>query len=134
MSSALPSGPAALFLTTGKPGTAVETVARDAAVAVSLALQHGAPLTTLAMVQNGKVYDHWMVDLQPRSQKLRARALRLVSGLGGVSPARAARLLKSSGGRAKTAIVMARRKVDRRSAERRLRAAGGFLRAALPPR
>jgi len=91
-------------------------------------------LTTLAMVQNGKVYDHWMVDLQPRSQKLRARALRLVSGLGGVSPARAARLLKSSGGRAKTAIVMARRNVDRRSAERRLRAAGGFLRAALPPR
>lgn len=41
--------PAELFLTTGKPGTAVETVARDAAVAVSLALQHGAPLATLAL-------------------------------------------------------------------------------------
>lgn len=39
--------PLEVFLTTGKPGTGVETVSRDAAVAVSLALQHGAPLDTL---------------------------------------------------------------------------------------
>lgn len=43
-----PSGaPGEVFLSGGKPGSAVETVARDAAVAVSLALQHGAPLDTL---------------------------------------------------------------------------------------
>ncbi|MBL0349564.1 MAG: N-acetylmuramic acid 6-phosphate etherase [Elusimicrobia bacterium] len=91
-------------------------------------------LTTLAMVQTGKVYDHWMVDLQPRSEKLRARAARLVSGLGGVSPAAATRLLRLADGRAKTAIVMARRGVDRRTAEIRLRAAKGFLRGALKSR
>lgn len=91
-------------------------------------------LTTLAMVQTGKVYDHWMVDLQPRSEKLRARAARLVSGLGGVSPAAATRLLRLADGRAKTAIVMARRGVDRRTAEIRLGAAKGFLRGALESR
>ena len=39
--------PAEVFLSTGKPGTAVETVSRDCAVAVSLALQHGTPFHTL---------------------------------------------------------------------------------------
>lgn len=39
--------PAELFLTTGKPGTGVETVSRDCAVAVSLALQHGVPIEIL---------------------------------------------------------------------------------------
>lgn len=39
--------PIEIFLTTGKPGSSVETVSRDAAVAVSLALQHGTPLDTL---------------------------------------------------------------------------------------
>lgn len=39
--------PIEVFLTTGKPGAGVETAARDAAVAVSLALQHGTPVQTL---------------------------------------------------------------------------------------
>lgn len=39
--------PLEVFLSTGRPGSGVETVSRDAAVAVSLALQHGTPLDTL---------------------------------------------------------------------------------------
>jgi len=39
--------PAEVFLSAGKPGTAVETACRDGAVAISIALQHGAPLDTL---------------------------------------------------------------------------------------
>ena len=39
--------PFEVFLTTGKPGSGVETVCRDCAVAVSLALQYSAPLATL---------------------------------------------------------------------------------------
>lgn len=39
--------PLEVFLTTGKPGTGVETVSRDCAIAASLALQHGASLDTL---------------------------------------------------------------------------------------
>lgn len=66
-------------------------------------------ITTLSMVRLGKVHGHWMVDLQPRSKKLRARALRLVETLGGVPSARARRLFQQSGGRVKEAILMARR-------------------------
>lgn len=36
-----------VFLQGGKAGSAVEAVARDSAVAVSIALQHGAPLQVL---------------------------------------------------------------------------------------
>lgn len=88
-------------------------------------------LTTMSMARLGKVYGHWMVDLQPRSRKLVARARRLIAGLGGVTPLRAAALLRASGGRTKTAIVMARRGESRVEAERRLAAVGGRLREAL---
>lgn len=41
--------PLEVFLDGGKSGTAVQNVSRDSAVAVSLALQHGAPLETLRL-------------------------------------------------------------------------------------
>jgi N-acetylmuramic acid 6-phosphate etherase len=88
-------------------------------------------LTTLAFVRRGKVFGHWMVDVQPRSAKLRARAARLVEELGEISPARAQRLLKNAGGRAKTAILMARRGLSADDADQLLRRADGFLRKAL---
>ena len=46
---------AEIFLNTTKHGTAVDTNARDAAVAASLLLQHGCPLETLrrALTRNG---------------------------------------------------------------------------------
>jgi N-acetylmuramic acid 6-phosphate etherase len=88
-------------------------------------------LTTLAMVRLGKTYGPFMVDLQPRSKKLVARALRLVRSLGGVGDVEAGNLLRAAGGRVKTAILMARRGLSRRPAEARLRKAGGFLAKAL---
>jgi hypothetical protein len=36
-----------LFLSSTKPGSAVEALARDAAVCISIALQHGTPIQTL---------------------------------------------------------------------------------------
>jgi N-acetylmuramic acid 6-phosphate etherase len=99
-----------------------------AGTATKLALN---TLTTAAFVRLGKVYGNRMVDLQPRSAKLRARALRLVGELGGVSDREAARLLTAAGGRAKLAIVMARLGVGSREAGRRLTAARGFLGRAL---
>jgi hypothetical protein len=39
--------PAEVFLDAGKPGAAIQAIARDGAVFVSLALQHGCPLETL---------------------------------------------------------------------------------------
>lgn len=88
-------------------------------------------LTTATMLRLGKIYRNWMVDLKPSSKKLRLRAIRLVSRLGGVAPAAAQRLLVQAGGRPKTAIVMARRGVGRREAESLLAASGGFLRPVL---
>ena len=46
---------AEIFLNTGKHGTAVDTNARDAAVAASLLLQHGCAVDTLrrALTRNG---------------------------------------------------------------------------------
>jgi N-acetylmuramic acid 6-phosphate etherase len=84
-------------------------------------------LTTAAFTRLGKVHGNRMVELQPRSAKLRARAERLVQDLGGVGAARARTLLAESRGSAKIAIVMARRRVTATVARRVLRAAGGFL-------
>jgi N-acetylmuramic acid 6-phosphate etherase len=88
-------------------------------------------LTTAGMVQWGKVYDHWMVDLQPKSKKLVERGVRLVKGLGRVSEAQARALLKQAGGRVKPAILMARKNLPYTQAVQRLEQAGGLLRKAV---
>ena len=87
-------------------------------------------LTTASMARVGKVYGNRMVDVQPRSRKLRARAARLVAELGDVSPARARQLLAAANGRVPVAIVMARRRLRSAAAAEALRAAGS-LRPAL---
>lgn len=88
-------------------------------------------ITTMTMVRLGKVYGHWMVDLQPRSKKLVARGINLISRLGRVSVPEANRFLRRSGGRVKTAIVMAQQNLSRREAEQILLHNGGFLRKVL---
>ena len=99
-----------------------------AGTATKLALN---TLTTASFARLGKVYGNRMVDLRPRSAKLRARAQRLVRELGRVTPREAERLLKTAGGSAKLAIAMARLRVDAPEARRRLKRAAGSLRAAL---
>jgi N-acetylmuramic acid 6-phosphate etherase len=99
-----------------------------AATATKLVLNS---LTVVSMIQLGKVYGNWMVDLQPRSKKLEARALRLVAGLGGVDEAQARRLFKAAGGHAKTAILMARQKIGAAEARRKLLKTNGRLHAAM---
>jgi N-acetylmuramic acid 6-phosphate etherase len=99
-----------------------------AGTATKLALN---TLTTAAFVRLGKVYGNRMVDLGPRSAKLRARALRLVSEIGKVSAREAERFLSRAGGRTKLAIMMARLKVSPSKARRLITASGGNLRATL---
>jgi N-acetylmuramic acid 6-phosphate etherase len=88
-------------------------------------------LSTAAMVRLGKVFSNLMVDMPPRNAKLVARAQRMVTAATGLDPEASARLLVEAGGSVKGAIVMALAKVDRLEAERRLTAAGGFVRAAV---
>jgi N-acetylmuramic acid 6-phosphate etherase len=87
-------------------------------------------ITTAAMIRLGKAYGNWMVDLKPTSFKLRQRGIRIVCDLAGVPPARARRLFDESGGRVKTAVLMARG-MNRARAEALLRGHGGWLRPAL---
>ena len=99
-----------------------------AGTATKLALN---TLTTGAFARLGKIYGNRMVDLRPRSAKLRARALRLVVELGGVPERRAADLLEAARGNAKLAIAMARLGLPATDARRRLRTVAGSLRRAL---
>jgi N-acetylmuramic acid 6-phosphate etherase len=88
-------------------------------------------LTTAAMTGLGRVYGNRMVDLQPRSAKLRERALRLIAEVAGVSRERALRAFEASGGRVKVAIVVARNRWGAAEASRALEAALGSLRVVL---
>ena len=82
-------------------------------------------ISTGAMIRLGKTYGNRMVDLIATNAKLRARSERLARDLAGDVDARA--LLEAAGGSVKTAVVMARRGVDRAEAERLLRQARGRL-------
>jgi N-acetylmuramic acid 6-phosphate etherase len=88
-------------------------------------------LTVTTMIRLGKVYGNLMVDLQTRSDKLVARARRIVRELGRTDERGAERALREAGGKAKVAIVMLRRGVGRKEAERLLARHGGLLRGAI---
>jgi N-acetylmuramic acid 6-phosphate etherase len=88
-------------------------------------------LTVATMIRMGKVYENLMVDLQRRSDKLVARARRIVTELTGLSDADAGRVLKAADGSTKVAIVMVRRKLTRDRAVKLLEEHDGMLRGAL---
>lgn len=88
-------------------------------------------LTVATLVQLGKVYGHWMVEVRPTSRKLNARAVRIIQELAGVSSRRAAHLLRQARGQTKLAIVMAARDIGHRQARRLLRRHDGSLTAIL---
>ncbi|HEX2483538.1 MAG TPA: N-acetylmuramic acid 6-phosphate etherase [Methylomirabilota bacterium] len=91
-------------------------------------------LTTGVMVRLGKVYGNRMVDLRPTSQKLRARALRIVAELTALPPGSARALARRAGGRPAVALVMHRLGLDAAAARRRLAAHHDDLRSALGER
>ncbi len=88
-------------------------------------------LSTGAMIRLGYVYGNLMVNVQPTNEKLRDRATRIIMDASGVAREVAARLLDESGRSVRTAIVMARRGMDRESAELLLAAHRGRVSAAL---
>ena len=90
-------------------------------------------LTVASMVRLGKVYQNWMVDLQPRSRKLEARALRILKRFTGLSDQKAKDVLKKAKGSVKVAILMAKKQLPYADACRHLRKKNGSLRQALVP-
>ncbi len=92
-------------------------------------------VTTAAFVRMGKTYGNMMVDLKAASAKLRERAKRTVMLVTGVDYETAADLLAAAKGSVKVALVMHLAEVEAEEAQRRLDAAGGFVRDAVaaPP-
>jgi len=88
-------------------------------------------ITTAAMVQLGKVYRNWMVDLRPGSAKLRDRAVRIVQAATEVSFDEAQRLHQAADGEVKTALVMSLCGLSAERARQRLHDADGHVRAAV---
>lgn len=91
-------------------------------------------LSTTAMIRSGKTFRNRMVDLQAKSEKLRARSLALVMELGGLSAGEANRLLERAGGHVKTALVMTWWGLDKSAAVREIERAEGRLRQIARPR
>lgn len=88
-------------------------------------------LSTCAMVKLGKVYENLMVDLKPTNDKLRERALSIICTVCDVQRPIAEGALVASNNRAKTAILMIKRKMGRAQAEEMLMKCRHSLRKAL---
>lgn len=88
-------------------------------------------LSTATFIRMGYVYGNLMVNVQPKNEKLRDRARRIIAQAAGISYERAGDFLAAAGDSVRTAIVMAKTGLDRRQAEQRLAAAGGSVSQAL---
>lgn len=88
-------------------------------------------LSTLAMVQLGRVYGNLMVYVTATNAKLRRRAARIVTAATGAPDDAAVDALARAQGRVPVAIVMLVRRVSAQEAEARLRRASGNVRRAL---
>lgn len=112
----------AVVLRTG-PEPLAGSTRMNAGTATKIALN---AMTTCAMALVGKTWRNRMVDVVATNRKLADRAARLVARLGGVTPARARRLLAATPS-AKEAIAMAWLGCGAPEARRRLKCAGGSL-------
>jgi N-acetylmuramic acid 6-phosphate etherase len=88
-------------------------------------------ITTIAMVQMGKVYENLMVDLRASNIKLWDRGARIVATLTGLERDHAMELLRAADGHVKLAVVMHKRHVSADQAKLLLDKAGGKLREAV---
>ncbi|NLM86397.1 MAG: N-acetylmuramic acid 6-phosphate etherase [Clostridiales bacterium] len=88
-------------------------------------------LSTAVMIKLGKVYGNLMVDVKATNDKLRQRAVNILTAVTGVSQEEAKAALSLAGGNCKTAIVVVKRGVSMAAAEAMLQAAGGHLSKAL---
>jgi N-acetylmuramic acid 6-phosphate etherase len=80
-------------------------------------------LSTATMVRLGRVFSHWMINMQLTNQKLRERGQRILTRVTGASPTRAARTLTAAGGSLPVALLMLYKGIKRDEARQLL--AGG---------
>lgn len=85
-------------------------------------------LSTGSMIKIGKTYENFMIDLKAVNEKLKDRAIRIVSQIAGVTNSEALASLLKCNWEIKTAIVMNQLKVDTDEARLELKKHGGVLR------
>ncbi len=88
-------------------------------------------LSTGAMIKIGKTYENFMIDLMPTNEKLKDRAIRIVSEIANVNNSRALQTLLECEWSVKTAIVMLKCSLNKDDAKELLRKNCGVLRRAL---
>lgn len=88
-------------------------------------------LSTGAMIKIGKTYENFMIDLMPTNEKLKDRAIRIVSEIADVNNSRALQTLLECEWSVKTAIVMLKCSLNKDDAKELLRKNCGVLRRAL---
>lgn len=88
-------------------------------------------LSTGAMIKIGKTYENFMIDLMPTNEKLKGRAIRIVSEIAGVNNSTALQTLLESDWSVKTSIVMLKCELEKDEAKELLRKNCGVLRRAL---
>jgi len=88
-------------------------------------------IATTLFIKLGKVYGNMMVDLKVTNDKLRDRAIRIVSTVCELEREKAMHLLDQAEGNVKIAIIMQTCLIDATTAQRKLEDAGGVLRSAL---
>ncbi|WP_412518562.1 N-acetylmuramic acid 6-phosphate etherase [Staphylococcus simulans] len=85
-------------------------------------------ISTGAMIGIGKVYENLMVDVQPTNEKLRRRAINMISEVVQTTEAESQQLFHDSHGHVKAAIVMGLHDISYEEAVERLEEADGFIR------
>jgi N-acetylmuramic acid 6-phosphate etherase len=88
-------------------------------------------ISTISMIRLGKTYGNLMVDLRASNEKLRARSRRIVALATGAGEDAVEQALTATGGEVKNAILTILGKVDAATAARLLDDSRGHLRAAL---
>lgn len=88
-------------------------------------------LSTGAMIKIGKTYENFMIDLMPTNEKLKDRAIRIVSEIAEVNNSQALKTLLECSWSVKTAILMLKCNMSKEQASEELRRNCGVLRRAL---
>ena len=88
-------------------------------------------LTTGAMIKIGKTYENFMIDLMPTNEKLKDRAIRIVSEIAGANASTALKTLLECDWKVKVAILMLQCNLTQDEAKEVLRKNCGVLRRAL---
>lgn len=88
-------------------------------------------ISTGAMIKIGKTYENFMIDLNATNEKLKDRAIRIVSQIANVNNAVAFEKLTESGWKIKTAIVALTKNISINDANQELKSHCGVLRRVL---